>query len=945
MKRVDTGGSHDVLNLANWNIDNPGGGISVGISSITVDNDVPTIVLLGLDTEMTNGVSYEVQTQNLQTDGGADLEVGYESKAYNGIGVLPKVVSATGYGTYVRIVFDSSMSDIGLTEPTNYSFAGPTSLTTDYVIKQSATTVDVYTVEEQQQGGGYAVTVFNVTDTSKNTLDPAFNSAGFTGVGVGPRLMSAASSGIYSVKLTFNEAIDQTTAELAANYSIVGGGNPLAVTSASKTSSTQVELTTAEQTLYQVYTVTVSNVEDLAGNPIAPPYNTKNFVGLGKTFPVITIDPEDGSSSVQVDRYAKVNVKDLADYFSGINKDKLQIYYEYDIVAGGVPVAIRVDVVVDGVLQSAVNGEMDGDGSNSLGITTTFIPWAGWRSGISYTLTVVAEDMDGYSATEISHFQAESVVSDCSMNYLWQLIPDRMRDLDSDNDNALSKFIEVLKPAMAYICEKTAEFTNLRDPLTVRTSHDENVAIHIASHSVNDDVVTLRVADSDDLTDVSSSWVLVDEDNGEFPILAVRKRIQGSPEDYQHPELDIAGVVPPSYTVGTGEQIVRPQSIIEHLAADYGLEVDHNEAEGFQRSAVFNAFQYLDLKGSVAAYKIRGLISGFSVKVIPLWVVPEDMVSVLPGGSAWKSPDDGLWYTDVAPTIANFDDIVGDEIPCDQFCWESPSDYIFDTIAGSVTVNDLGDDGWECVLPVTADVGMIQEVGLWKVVDDAITTPEDVGDGDGSTSRFLLSLARDSVAPGTFSLEYISGGVTKHIVDDGNGVLTGDVEADYDNKIDYYNGELDFSCSDIPDASTDLTALYAREFWIERIDASGASPKLYLADYSISPLVNGDHWKLRYACAEGWFCWYCKSNKIRIEIEAEGVLTEPGADPDSDLSRLVKKLMNDIVPAHVQVAFMAYKTYVKAYMDYSVTLTLYPTTKVDAFMVNRFDAIEGSEGT
>lgn len=263
----------------------------------------------------------------------------------------------------------------------------------------------------------------------------------------------------------------------------------------------------------------------------------------------------------------------------------------------------------------------------------------------------------------------------------------------------------------------------------------------------------------------------------------------------------------------------------------------------------------------------------------------------------------------------------------------------------AILVNDLGTDGWECVLEPGTDISLVSQLGRWKVVDDPITTPEDIGDGDGSTTEFNPTLARDSVAPGTVTITYTASSVTKTITDDGTGFLTGDVDPNGTNTIDYYTGELTFTCSSAPDDTTDIEAVYARDFWIESIGGSAILPKLYLSDYATGPLVNGSNWQFRYACPEQQFCWYCKSNKIRVEIEAGEILNEPGTDPDSALDRLVKKLLVDIVPAHVVVAFLAYKTYMKAYMTYSATIDLLPTTMVDAFMVDRFDAIEGSEGT
>ncbi|MBU1676879.1 Ig-like domain-containing protein, partial [bacterium] len=70
------------------------------------------------------------------------------------------------------------------------------------------------------------------------------------------------------VKVTFNEPVDQTTAEVAGNYNVTGA----TVTGAARhvTNLNVVNLTLAADIgpSVSMYTVTVSNVEDLAGNPI-----------------------------------------------------------------------------------------------------------------------------------------------------------------------------------------------------------------------------------------------------------------------------------------------------------------------------------------------------------------------------------------------------------------------------------------------------------------------------------------------------------------------------------------------------------------------------------------------------------------------------------------------------------------------------------------------------
>ncbi len=81
-----------------------------------------------------------------------------------------------------------------------------------------------------------------------------------------PTLVSAAANSATSVDVTYSEQVDQTTAETITNYSI----NGLEITDAIlQSGGTTVELITSSQEAGYAYTITVNNVQDLAGNPIS----------------------------------------------------------------------------------------------------------------------------------------------------------------------------------------------------------------------------------------------------------------------------------------------------------------------------------------------------------------------------------------------------------------------------------------------------------------------------------------------------------------------------------------------------------------------------------------------------------------------------------------------------------------------------------------------------
>ncbi len=101
-----------------------------------------------------------------------------------------------------------------------------------------------------------------------------FHSSGGDDI-IPPVLINANALTSTSVEVTYNEAVDEETAETISNYSI---SPTLNISAAQLTSSNKVTLTTAEQIVGENYTLTVNNVEDLAGN-IIDPGSTVNFSG------------------------------------------------------------------------------------------------------------------------------------------------------------------------------------------------------------------------------------------------------------------------------------------------------------------------------------------------------------------------------------------------------------------------------------------------------------------------------------------------------------------------------------------------------------------------------------------------------------------------------------------------------------------------------------------
>lgn len=82
-----------------------------------------------------------------------------------------------------------------------------------------------------------------------------------------PIMVMARAVDVRRVEVTFSEPVNEFEATNPANYVITGGGG-LAVLSVTKINPQTYMLTTAKQTTGQAYTVTASNIHDLAGNLI-----------------------------------------------------------------------------------------------------------------------------------------------------------------------------------------------------------------------------------------------------------------------------------------------------------------------------------------------------------------------------------------------------------------------------------------------------------------------------------------------------------------------------------------------------------------------------------------------------------------------------------------------------------------------------------------------------
>lgn len=95
----------------------------------------------------------------------------------------------------------------------------------------------------------------------------------------------------------------------------------------------------------------------------------------------------------------------------------------------------------------------------------------------------------------------------------------------------------------------------------------------------------------------------------------------------------------------------RAESLIQHLAPDFGIEIDTQESEARQRSWVANVNVWLDKKGHEDGYKIIGSISGFDVTVFQLWRIDASYLELLSSSEVFEVGEEGEGHSGTDGTL------------------------------------------------------------------------------------------------------------------------------------------------------------------------------------------------------------------------------------------------------------------------------------------------------
>lgn len=415
-----------------------------------------------------------------------------------------------------------------------------------------------------------------------------------------------------------------------------------------------------------------------------------------------------------------------------------------------------------------------------------------------------------------------------SRQVLWGDLPSSARDRDADLDGQpLEAFIESARPSFELTQSMLRDFGDVRDVDRVRTVFSRRRAVTVSSSfqaTAKTTMVLLVDVDPSDpfatLGDTSFGWALVDSAGKTFEINAVHK------VHSLGPCLEVEGIIAPA----TGAGYVRPQSLIELLGYEFGVDVDRYEPDSFQRDSVRNAWQYQQQKGIAKAYDIIGKISGYRVTAKELWRVEGSWLSVISPSRLFEMPSgSGQWYTDLPPEAPVFDEVAADMIPADMMCWETP-DWTTDAIVpppGPLPDGTSVDDAIASYVTGLAVVSATQ-VGAtdqWDVVV-SVVPPSDI---------------EVIAAPGHW---YMMSGADQWWVE----------------LAPVYLGGTNYQV---------------------RVTAGQAPVFAATVDFGFDcPLVS--------------MCEYCKASVLRIEIVPQEVLTNPDVDLDNALPRMIRKIQRAI---------------------------------------------------
>jgi hypothetical protein len=182
------------------------------------------------------------------------------------VNVIPPTVSAvTPTSSSLEITFSTTVTptELGLDVGSYVITGGPNTVRVLAVNFYPLLNKLVLSTSEQRIGASYTLTAKKAVVVSDfNVANNSF-SLPFTGVGLTPTIVSAVAETRTKLVVTFSEPVNDTALD-TTKYSFVP---TLGIVSIERLSTTKVRITTTEQVLNTIYSLTASGVQDLAQNP------------------------------------------------------------------------------------------------------------------------------------------------------------------------------------------------------------------------------------------------------------------------------------------------------------------------------------------------------------------------------------------------------------------------------------------------------------------------------------------------------------------------------------------------------------------------------------------------------------------------------------------------------------------------------------------------------
>jgi hypothetical protein len=336
------------------------GTTTLGVSSVSrIDSTTVDVYT----SEMRDGGSYTIVVYDVVDLADNVIDPLHNSYTFTGFGRQPRVDSASvPNSTTVRLVYDEPMADnAALVSTASYSITGDTVLTPSNVTRIDSATVDV-TTNEMQEGGSYTITVASsgVTDLVGNPIDPAYNSAPFTGSSVAPQVSSASAQDANTIRATFNKEMANNGALVSTSSYSVTGATALSKNSVTRIDGSNIDIDVSEMLDGGVYTFTVvsSGVHDLVGNPVDPLYDSYTFSGIGD-HPQVSTASAESSGTVRV--IFNEEMENNAALVSTLNYS----------ITGDTSISISNVTRIDGVTVDLTTNEMKDGGSYTVTVATS----------------------------------------------------------------------------------------------------------------------------------------------------------------------------------------------------------------------------------------------------------------------------------------------------------------------------------------------------------------------------------------------------------------------------------------------------------------------------------------------------------------------------------------------------------------------------------------------